>query len=119
MAKHKAAQNCIVLPWLSAKADCKEGRFLQVGNSLFLSDDFKALSAGAKHLYLSMCLESGGHRTFVFPLSSAKKYGVPSSSFRRYIDELEAAGFIEVFSNANLRKKNDYTFSLSWKTKPP
>ncbi len=128
MAKHRAAKNCVVLPWLSGRADCKEGRFLQLGNSLFLSrkdkdgneqNAFLLLSTGARMLYLSMALEAGGQRSFVFPLAAAKKYGLASTSFRRYIDELEAAGFIAVHSNANLRKENDYYFNLDWKLKPP
>jgi hypothetical protein len=118
VGRRKAAENCVVLPWVSARIDCKEGRFLQIGNSLLLSEQFKALSAGAKHLYICMTMESGGRRAFVFPLAAAKKYGVASTSFRRYIEELEAKGFIEVHSNANLRQKNDYLFSLTWKQKP-
>lgn len=120
MGRRKAAENCVVLPWASAKRDCREGRFLQIGNSLLLSDQYQALSAGAQHLYICMMLEAGGRRSFVFPLTAAKKYGVPSTSFRRYVDELHAANFIDVQSGANAQMKNLYTFSLSWKEmKPP
>lgn len=88
---------------------------MQIGNSLLLSDEYQALSAGAQHLYVCMMMESGGRKSFVFPLTAAKKYGIPSSSFRRYVDELHAAKFIDVQSGANAQLKNLYTFSLEWK----
>ena len=120
MPRKRSAEHCTVLPWLSGKADCKEGRFLQIGNSLFLSKAFQALSAGSQFLYLVMALESGGKRTFIFPLSSAKKYAIKPASFRRYVEELVKAGFIVKHSMANLRQPNEYEFSFSWKTvKPP
>ena len=115
MGRRKAAQNCTVLPWVSARADCKEGRFLQIGNSLLLSEAFQALSAGARGLYLCMALEAGGRRGFTFPLAAAKKYGFSATSFRRYVDELEAASFIVKHSGANVRQPNDYEFTFGWK----
>ena len=124
MARHKAAKNCDIKPWLSLNPDCKEGRFLQAGNSLFLSrkDDsgneknrFLLLSNGAKMLYLCMALESGGKREFQFPQRAAKKYGIASSSLRRYIDELIRYGFIDRDSGWTTREANNYTFSLKWK----
>lgn len=120
MPRRKAAQNCLIRPWLTARADCKEGRFLQIGNSLLLSDKFQELSPGAQMLYLCMCLESGGRRELTFPLSSAKKYGIAQRSFRRYLTDLEKAGFIEKESLANLRRPNEYRFSFGWKeARPP
>lgn len=119
MAKKKAAERCSIRPWLSARPDCKERRFLQIGDSLLFSDSFKSLSAGAQMLFFCMAMESGGQRSLVFPLSAAKKYGIAQRSFRRYLEELEAAGFIEKVSLANLRKPNEYTFSLSWKVARP
>ena len=115
MARHKAAVNCDIRPWLSARADNREGRFLQIGNSLLLSDRYQALSAGAKSLYLAMAMESGGRKYFVFPQSAAHKYGMPDTSFWRYVAELEKAGFIERQSNKNTRTANDYCFCLRWK----
>ena len=120
MPRRKAAERCSIRPWLSARPDCKERRFLQIGDSLFFSESFKSLPAGAQMLYFCMCMESGGQRSLVFPLSAAKKYGIAQRSFRRYLEELEAAGFIEKVSLANLRRPNEYTFSLSWKeARPP
>ena len=54
-----------IKPWLSARLDCKEGRFVQVGNSLLLSKEFQALTAGARFLYLCMTMESAGKREFI------------------------------------------------------
>lgn len=119
MPRRKAAQNCKILPWLSARADCSEGRFLQLGNSLLLSETFQKLSSGAQVLFLCMSMESGGRREFTFPLSAAKKYGLPPRSFRRYVEELKQRGFIEKQSMANLRQPNEYRFSLAWKEEKP
>ena len=120
MPRKKVAERCSIRPWLSARADCKEKRFIQVGDSLLFSDSFKSLSTGAQMLYLCMCMESGGQRNLVFPLSAAKKYGIAQRSFRRYLEELEKASFIEKVSLANLKKPNEYTFSLTWKeARPP
>ena len=62
--------------WLSALPDCRDRRFIQIGNSLMLSKDFQKLSTGARWLYAAMSMESGGRREFIFPLSAAKKYGM-------------------------------------------
>ena len=104
-----------IKPWLSARADCKEGRFIQCGNSLLLSEEFQALTAGARFLYLCMTMESAGKRDFLFPLSAAKKYGIAKNSLTRQISELKEAGFIHVQSMANLRQPNEYSFSFEWK----
>lgn len=48
-------------------------------------------------------------------MPAAKKYGIPHSSLRRYIRELEAGGWIEVRSMKALRKPNEYRFSFVWK----
>lgn len=119
MPRHKAAERCSIRPWLSARPDCKERRFLQIGDSLFFSESFQSLSAGAQMCYLFMAMESAGRRDFIFPLSSAKKYKIAPRSFRRYLTELEEAGFIKKVSLANLRKPNEYAFSLSWKEAQP
>lgn len=104
-----------IRPWLSARADCKEGRFIQCGNSLLLSKDFQNLTAGAQMMYLCMAMESAGRKDFIFPQTAAKKYGFPPASMRRYIEELKKKGFITVQSMANLRQPNEYSFSLAWK----
>ena len=123
MPRRKAAQHCKILPWLSWRSDCEEGRFCQVGNSLLLSHEidgveknpFVELPDGAKVLYLSMCMEAAGKRTFEFPLSAAKKYCIPNGSLRRNIKKLIDAGFIRCQSGYHARLSNVYEFSLDWK----
>ena len=104
-----------IVGWLSARQDCAEGRFVQIGNSLLLSTKYQNLTAGAKNTYQCMAMESGGKREFTFPLSTAKKYGITDNSLRRHVDELTRAGFITVRSGASIRQPNIYTFSFEWK----
>ena len=75
----------------------------------------KALSPGAKTLYCCMAMECGGKREFLFPRVCALKYGFAEKSFRRYITELEARGFLIRRSMKNLRRPNEYSFSFVWK----
>lgn len=58
--RHKAAKNVELRPWLPANKDCRDGRFIQVGNSLLLSDAFKRLKGSEHKTYFSLCMESGG-----------------------------------------------------------
>ena len=102
-------------PWLTARVDCDEKRFIQLGNTLLLSYRFQRLSHGARYCYLCMTMEAGPRREFRLPRSAAKKYGIPHSSLCRYIRELEAGGWIEVRSMKALRKPNEYRFALTWK----
>ena len=119
MSKKKTVYDGITA-WMSAKADNKEKRFIQVGNSLLLSKEFHKLGVGARCLYMCMAMESAGKRGFEFPLSAAKKYGFGNSTLRRYIAELEEAKFITVNSMKNMRRPNEYAFSLEWKgIQPP
>ena len=117
MSGYKKVKTGLV-PWLSAKADGREKRFIQVGNTLLLSQKFQSLGAGARQLYFCMAMESGGRRQFIFPQSAAKKYGITPSSLRRHVKELEDAGFLIVHSLQNLRLPNEYEFSLRWKESP-
>ena len=109
-----------LLPWMSAKPDCKEKRFLQVGNSLFFSDSFRDLGAGSRWLYLCMAVESGGKREVEFSRKTAEKYGIPKNSFTRHIAELKQAGFIEVSIEGNYWQfhKTVYRFVFDWKQNP-
>ncbi len=116
MGRTKAAQNCKIRPWLSAKPDCREGRFLLVGNSLLLSPKFHDLSPGAKILYFCACQESGGRNEFTFPARTMKKYGIKERSGRRYLQELIEHDFIRcACSGKNLRTDSEYAFTLQWK----
>lgn len=95
MGRHKAAKNVSFPYWMSERADCREGRFLQVGNSLMLSEAVQELTPGARWLYFALAMESGGRPETTFTHSTAKKYGVASSSFERQIKELCDHGFIK------------------------
>ena len=116
MPKHKAAKQVEIKAWLSANQDCREGRFVQLGNSFLFSEKVKTLSCGAFHLFLCMAMESGGRREFKFPKSSASKYGIPHRSFLRRLLELVESGFIMCKqNNRNIRQENVYAFCFDWK----
>lgn len=116
MGRRRAAQNCNIPAWLSARRDGKEGRFIQIGNTFLMSEKTQALSAGALKLYICAAMESGGKREFTFPLSAAKKYGIPPASMRRYLNELIDNGFIALQSSGKTtRESNIYIFALEWK----
>lgn len=117
MEETKSKVRSTLVPWLSARESCKEGRFIQVGNSLLLSKEFQGLNSGAQITYLAMCMESSGNRDFIFPRGAAKKYGICGSSFCRYVDELVDKGFVKRESGKKQRKPNRYSFSFGWKPK--
>lgn len=106
----------VMLPWLSARPDNKEGRFLMVGNSFLLSDKVQTLSPGARFMYLSMAMESAGKREFTFSRSTTQKFGISETTAARYIKELSSSGFIETVSCGRFaRVPNVYCFSFAWK----
>ena len=101
--------------WLSASPDCRENRFIQVGDTLLHDERFKKLGASACKLYFCCAMESAGEREFQMPLSKAAKYGFSESTFRRALDELESGGFIQTIrSGKNTRTASDYQFSFKW-----
>lgn len=105
--------------WASAKDDCREQRFAQIGNSLFYDPRFQSLSVGARHLYFCCILESGGKKEFQFPAVKIKALGLKERSTRSHFDELIAHGFIEKKSSGqNTRTPNDYLFSQEWRKRP-
>ena len=112
----KRRNGIYVSPWLSANGDGREKRFIQPGNSLFLSPAFKQLHVGARYMYLCICMECGKQRDFIFPKRAMTKYGFDDSTARRYLAELEAAGFIRTTCRCwNIRKPNEYTMDSRWK----
>ena len=93
---------------------------MQIGNSLLLSEQMKRLGNGARFLYFCMAMDAGGKREFMFPAKSAKKYGIPQTSFDRFKAELISAGFIRLKEGGwTTREPNIYEFCLDWKTRPP
>jgi hypothetical protein len=102
--------------WLSGKKDGREGRFIQIGNSLLLSKDFQHLGYGARQLYFCMAMEAGGAREFVFPRATAGKYGFSWSTAYPLIKTLIDAGYIELVSSGkSIREANRYRFCFGWK----
>lgn len=115
MSRPKSARNCELRPWFKGKS-AKEGRFLQIGNSWFLSERVKGLHPSALKLFLCMGLEAGGYRDVIFPESAAKKYGFSPSTFRRGLKELEGAKFIERLEDENRSQyaANKFRFLIPW-----
>ncbi len=106
----------VMLPWLSARPDNREGRFLMVGNSFLLSTAVQGLSPGARFMFLAMALESAGKREFTFSRSTSQKFGLSETTAARYLKELSSSGFIEVVSCGRYaRVPNVCRFSLKWK----
>lgn len=114
--KHK--NKVELVPWMSARPDNVEKRFIQVGNTLLFNKVFQSLGAGSQKLYLCMAMESAGKRRFIFPQAAAKKYKIAPSSLRKHINELEAKGFIKVYSGKATREPNLYEFCYDWKLSP-
>ena len=116
MPKRRAGAT--LLPWITAKPDGKERRFIQVGNGLMLDSRFQALSSGARWLYLALCMEAGGKRAVAFPHRAAKKYGIAPTSFDRQVLELRKAGFVERVEDGDFAQFAPavYRFSLVWRT---
>lgn len=120
MARRKAAKNITICPWLSGRLDCREGRFVQLGNSLLLSKSFQKLTAGAQILYICLTMEAAGKPAVKFSHGAAKKYGIAPTTFDRAIKQLCEAGFVEFVEDDNLYQfaTNVYRFSNAWKADP-
>ena len=119
MAKPTAVQNIQFHKWLSANHGGKDENFyFKVGGSLFISEQFTALSNGAKWLYLSMAMQAGKKSRFTFSKKAAERYGISYSTLCRRVNELEEAGFLTVDRAGTTREYNYYTFSTKWKPTP-
>lgn len=115
----RRSKDLILKPWESAHGDNKEKRAIWVGNSLILSKALQALDYSTRWTYFSMCMEAAGNRRFQFTQSAAKKYGIKPATFRRAVNQLIEAGFIQRESGWNVRQPNDYMFAFGWKERPP
>ena len=64
-----------------------------------------------------MATEAGGKREFTFTHSSAKKYGISSTSYDRYLAELKDSRFIEKVEDGSLAQyaPGQYRFVFNWK----
>lgn len=111
----RAAEQTPILWYLSANTNSREGRYIQVGNSLLLSKKFQELSRDARYLYQCLAMEAGGKSAVEFPEKAFTKYGIPVRTGRRLIEELVRKGFIARNSGWTTREPNIYTF-LPWKS---
>jgi len=111
----------ILLPWLSARPDGKEHRFIQVGNSLVMDQRFRSLTASAQMLYLCMCMESAGKQYVRFSRSIAAKYGFDKNTYSRRIKELRDTHFIDIDYAGTYYQfhPTQYRFSSAWKLGTP
>lgn len=111
--------NVQLLPWMSARTDCKEKRFLQIGNSLLVGENspFKLLTSGAQILYICMAMESGGKREVAFSRGTAAKYGINKNTYNRAVAELISHNFVEQAPDLSTGpfKPTMYRFSFTWK----
>lgn len=67
-----------------------------------------SLSKGALYLLLCMRAESEGKVDFEFPRTVAVEYNIPAASFRRYVSELIAKGYIQRNSGRPFGATNIY-----------
>jgi len=112
--KPKAAAQVVIKPWLSARMDSTENRFIQCGNTLLLSKAFQSLRANSQTLYFCMAMESGGRRQYEFTNRTEKKYGIQHATAARSKKELIEKGFIEI---AEKNYKLIFAFSNEWKVR--
>ena len=65
-----------LVPWMSARPDNVEKRFIQVGDTLLFNKVFRSLTVGCRYTYFCMSMECAGRRNFTFPQKTAKKYKI-------------------------------------------
>lgn len=118
MPRHKAAKISPLRPWLSGNKDCRDGRFIQVGNSLLLDDAYNKLDGNVHKTYYALCMESGGKPTVKLSRAGARKYGLSPATFARSIKTLKKEGFIscDFEDNPHRYETNVYRFKIGWKS---
>lgn len=90
--------------------------FVQLSVDLLQAPAFLKLSHATRWVYLAMTIEARGQRDFEFSLSTARRYGIESSTLRRAVKELVAAHFIGYTENGRfVRAANRYIFLFEWK----
>ncbi len=105
--------------WLTASSDCREKRFVRIGNTLLFDKKFISLSVGARYLYILAANEAAGSRDFQFPALKMKALRMKERTARKHFKEFIDAGFVElVQSGRNTRTPNDYRFSFHWLETP-
>ena len=103
-------------PWETELFTGTDRRYIRLGNSLFLSKSFQALTGQERNVYLCMIMECGGKRAFKFSFSSMKKYGISKMTGIRAVEGLEKAGFIKkTYCGRIQMNPNEYEFVSDWK----
>lgn len=106
-------------PKCGKSASGKPLPFTQLYVDLLQSPQFSKLSSGAGLLYVCMTAEAKENRSFVFPASVAKRYGIKEPTLRRNCKDLIEGKFIRVVpqdpNDLNPCKVNRYEFSEDWK----
>ena len=93
----------------------KPGGFGRLYYKLITTDNYKALSYGARCLYNSMIVISAGKKEFHLTASEAEYLGFPKGTIRRLTKELIKAGFIKIKESGRLtRTANIYEFTLNY-----
>lgn len=129
MPRRRTAKTSKVFQWCSARRDNKEWGFVQLGNSLFeqqaekdkdgrvqyLPNPFHALSPMARWTYLCLCSAAKGKPEVLFTKTDAERYGIPTTSFRRAVKELEDKAFLTINHAGRTHQPNLYKFLSNWK----
>lgn len=114
--KRRAAPHCSILSHLSARSDCQEVKFIQVGASFFEDENVCSLKPQTKWVYLCMAIVAGRDTEFSFSRGDGMKYGIPSRTLCTAVNELLEKGFlIRVESGKFTRTKNKFRFIYNWK----
>lgn len=133
MPRRRTALTTKIFQWCSARRSSKEHGYVQLGNSMFeqqledkpttpdgrrkyLDNPFHTLSLQSRWTYLCLCARAKGKTEVTFTKSDAERCGIPATSFRRSIQELEEKKFIKVNHAGATRQPNIYTFCSDWKT---
>lgn len=103
--------------------------YLMIPLDIEISPQFLALSEGAKNCFrniIATChrerIEVMKDRTarFTFAEGEAAKYGMDGKTSRRYLKQLEQAGFISIVESGKAKREaNMYMFSELWRFREP
>lgn len=97
-------------------------RYIRLDYSLLTHPAYKRLTLLEKHVYTCMCMACAGKQEFTFPQACyEKEYGLSKTSVQKAVNGLQAAGFIQVVRQWQIRQPNIYRFINDWKscTEPP
>lgn len=116
--KYQAADVTGLEFWNSGTDDGTTTAYCRTGRELLFHPRYVGLSESAKGIYLLMRCSCGGNRNdwFALPYSEAKRAGYAERTFRRAVDELEKAGFLEIELERRIGDRSKYRFTGKWKS---